>query len=209
MTYWSLRTAYQTYSKEAWRTKGEMRLSSSLPSGSKTRPPPLSTVSSTPKTTPSTWSSACRPNWAKVNYFTDTCSSVCDRLHYQPSGYLLCPPAVPLCLSALSRFSLLCLSFPLLSTSSDGSLPEDWWQIWHHQFQSCLPGRWSRPSRDAPCQRPTARPASPQHLCRLQTGTHFEWSAGCIWVSSTRSQQGGTEDPAVKWTGEQDVSSWE
>lgn len=49
-----------------------------------------------------------------MNYFIDTCSSVCDsylnRLHYQPSGYLLCPPAVPLCLSALSRFSLLCPS---------------------------------------------------------------------------------------------------
>lgn len=78
-----------------------------------------------------------------------------------------------------------CLSF-FRSISSDCPLPEDWWQIWHHQLQSCLSGRWSRSPCDAPRQRPTAWSTSPQHLSRLQTGAHFEWSASGIWVSSTR-----------------------
>lgn len=185
MTCWSLQTACQTCSKEAWRTKGEMRLSSYLLSGSKTRPPPLSTVSSTPKTTPSTWNSACRPNWARVNYYTDTLNSVCDsylnRRHYH-LFFLLLPfsVSVPALLFPL-------VSFLLLSVFSDPSLPEDWRQIWHNQFQPCLPGRWPRPPHDATCQRPTARPTSPQHLCRLQTGAHFGWSASCVWVTSTWS----------------------
>lgn len=86
----------------------------------------------------------------------------------------------------LSFFLLSCLSLLPLSIPSDSPLPEDRWQIWHHQLQSCLSGRWPGSPRDAPCQRPTAWPASPSHLSRLQTGAHFEWSAGCIWVSSTR-----------------------
>lgn len=66
-TCWTPRTACQTYSREAWRTKGEMRLSSCLHSSSRAGRPLLSTASSTPKTTASTWSSACRPRWAKVS----------------------------------------------------------------------------------------------------------------------------------------------
>lgn len=55
-----------------------MRRSSCLPSDSTARPPPLSTVSSTPKITPSTWSSVCRPNSARVSDYINTCNSVCD-----------------------------------------------------------------------------------------------------------------------------------
>lgn len=101
------------------------------------------------------------------------------------------------------------LSFKHLYICSDCSLPEDWWQIWYNQFQPCIPGRWTRAPRDAPCQRSTAWPWSCSHLCRLQAGSHFGWCASRVWVTSTRSQQGGTQDAAVKRTGEWEVCSWE
>lgn len=85
---------------------------------------------------------------------------------------------------------------------SDPSLPEDWWQIWHHQLQSRLPVRRAGPPCDATRQRVAARPRSPQHLRGLQTGAHFEWSARCVWVPSTRSKQSGAQKLAGTWTGE-------
>lgn len=48
-----------------------------------------------------------------------------------------------------------------LSISSDASLPEDWRQIWDHQFQPRLLGRWAGASSHAARQWPPARPTSP------------------------------------------------
>lgn len=167
-----------------------MRLSCFRPLGSTARHPPLSSVSSTPQTTLNTLTSPCKPNWAKVN--NDTYWGACGKC--RPLFFVL---------------ASLQLSFKHLYIRSDCSLPEDWWQIWYNQFQPCIPGRWTRAPRDAPCQRSTAWPWSCSHLCRLQAGSHFGWCASRVWVTSTRSQQGGTQDAAVKRTGEWEVCSWE
>lgn len=99
-------------------------------------------------------------------------------------------------------FTVFFILFCFCPKFSDSALPEDGWTIWHHQFQPPIPGRWADPSCHAACQRSTARPPSPRHVCRLQAGSHFKWSASCVWVTSFWSQQGGSEDSAVGWTGE-------
>lgn len=56
-----------------------MKRSCCPPSDYKARPPLLSTVSLTPKTTPSTWILMYRPNWARVSYTTETQPDIiCD-----------------------------------------------------------------------------------------------------------------------------------
>lgn len=184
MTCWSLPTACQNCSRESWRAKGKTRLSSSLPSGSTTRAPPLCSVSSTPKTTPSTLTSACRPSRARVSYYTETSDSVYDNhtLHYQPSNL-----TYPL----LSFLSSVFCSISLPSISSYHPLP-DWEQIWWDQFKPCPPGRRPSSSCDAACQGSTAWSTSPQHLRRLQTSPHSGGASDCVRVPPTWSEHGST-----------------
>lgn len=143
MTCWCLRTVCQTYSKEVWKTKGEMKPSSCLPSGSTAWPLPLCTASSTLKTTTSTWSSAFKPNWARVSYINSNC-----RLSYLLlTAAFLCISLLPLvCLSASSlRLQWLYVTRSLTADTPHPASTMPPWQtaritMWCYTAEGCSVG---------------------------------------------------------------------